>query len=142
MIFSEWMAQQDHPKTKAFHVNLVRRGFERGSAEEFHGLLNPEFKEPLQADHMGEHLCPLREEPGVIEVVPLHGDENIPVGAELFICPTSRPMNRSDDPEEYEHAARRLQSSHRQRRSPRRGRQFQSVPRRIVGLIRPSGWPT
>ena len=44
MVFSEWMAQQDHPKTKAFHVNLVRKGFERSSAEEFHDLVNPEFK--------------------------------------------------------------------------------------------------
>ncbi len=44
MVFSEYMAKKDHPKTKAFHVNLVRRGFERGSAQEFHGLLHPEFK--------------------------------------------------------------------------------------------------
>jgi len=44
MVFSEWMAQQDHPRTKAFHVNLVRRGFERSSAEEFSGLVRPEFK--------------------------------------------------------------------------------------------------
>ena len=44
MVFSEWMAKEDHSRTKAFHVNLVRRGFERASANEFHGLLNSQFK--------------------------------------------------------------------------------------------------
>ena len=44
MVFSEFMAREDHPKTQAFHVNLVRKGHERASADEFHGLVNPEFR--------------------------------------------------------------------------------------------------
>jgi hypothetical protein len=43
MTFSEWMAREDHFKTKAFHVNLVREGFEKASAAEFHRLVNPDF---------------------------------------------------------------------------------------------------
>ena len=43
MTFSEWMAREDHPRTKAFHVNLVREGFEEASAAEFHRLVNPDF---------------------------------------------------------------------------------------------------
>jgi hypothetical protein len=39
------MARQDHPATKAFHVNLVRRGYEQASAAQFHALVNPEFKD-------------------------------------------------------------------------------------------------
>jgi hypothetical protein len=45
MTFSEWMAREDHPRTKAFHVNLVRQGFEKASAAAFHSLVNPNFKE-------------------------------------------------------------------------------------------------
>jgi hypothetical protein len=45
MVFSEWMARQDHANTKAYHVNLVRRGYDRASAAEFHGLVKPEFKD-------------------------------------------------------------------------------------------------
>ena len=45
MTFSEWMAREDHPKTKAFHVNLVREGFEKASAAEFHRLVNPDFND-------------------------------------------------------------------------------------------------
>jgi hypothetical protein len=45
MVFSEWMAREDHPVTKAYHVNLVRRGYERASAAEFHDLLKPEFQD-------------------------------------------------------------------------------------------------
>ncbi len=43
MTFSEWMAREDHPKTRAFHVNLVRQGFEKASAVQFRSLLNPDF---------------------------------------------------------------------------------------------------
>jgi len=43
MTFSEWMAREDHPKTRAFHVNLVREGYEKASAAEFHSLVNPDF---------------------------------------------------------------------------------------------------
>ena len=45
MTFSEWMAREDHPRTKAFHVNLVRRGYERASAAEFAALLNPALRD-------------------------------------------------------------------------------------------------
>jgi hypothetical protein len=48
MFFSEWMAREDHPATKAYHVNLVRRGYEKESAAEFHGLVKPEFKDRFQ----------------------------------------------------------------------------------------------
>jgi len=48
MLFSEWMAREDHPSTKAFHVNLVRQGFEEASAAEFHALVNPDFKDRFQ----------------------------------------------------------------------------------------------
>jgi hypothetical protein len=45
LIFSEWMARQDHPKTQAFHVNLVREGYERSSAAQFRALVKPEFQD-------------------------------------------------------------------------------------------------
>jgi len=41
MTFAEWMAKLDHPSTKAYHVNLVREGYERESAAEF-AMLVPE----------------------------------------------------------------------------------------------------
>lgn len=43
MVFSEWMAREDHPATKAYHVNLVRRGSEQASAADFHSLVKPEY---------------------------------------------------------------------------------------------------
>jgi hypothetical protein len=46
--FAEWMARLDHPKTQAFHVNLVRDDAEAESCEEFHGLMNPGFQERFQ----------------------------------------------------------------------------------------------
>jgi hypothetical protein len=45
MTFAEWMARGDHPETKAYHVNLVREGFEEASAAEFAGLVNPAFQD-------------------------------------------------------------------------------------------------
>jgi len=45
MVFSEWMAREDHPATKAYHVNLVRQGYEEANANEFHDLVNPEFQD-------------------------------------------------------------------------------------------------
>ncbi len=44
-VFAEWMGREDHPKTRAFHVNLTRKGHERSSAAEFHSLLNPDFND-------------------------------------------------------------------------------------------------
>jgi len=48
MIFSEHMARLDHPNTKAYHVNLVRKICEKQSAEEFANLVKPEFKDRFQ----------------------------------------------------------------------------------------------
>jgi len=45
IIFAEWMAAEDHPHTKAYHVNLVRSGFERNTAAEFLNLLNANRKD-------------------------------------------------------------------------------------------------
>ena len=45
MVFSEWMAREDHPATKAYHVNLVRHGYEEANANEFHDLVNAEFQD-------------------------------------------------------------------------------------------------
>jgi hypothetical protein len=39
------MSREDHRNTKAFHVNLVRDGYERGSASEFHSLVKPDFND-------------------------------------------------------------------------------------------------
>jgi len=47
-VFAEWMAREDHPATKAYHVNLVREGYEEASAAEFHGLVRPEFTDRFQ----------------------------------------------------------------------------------------------
>lgn len=44
-IFAEWMAQHDSATTRAFHVNLVREGYEEESAREFAELLRVEHAE-------------------------------------------------------------------------------------------------
>ena len=76
MIFSEWMASEDHPKTKAFHVNLVRKGFEKASAAEFHGLLNPDFNDRFRRLTWESIYRVLREESSLVEAVPLHGNQD------------------------------------------------------------------
>ncbi|MEZ6074050.1 MAG: hypothetical protein R3C10_28175 [Pirellulales bacterium] len=38
-VFAEWMARQDHPRTMAYHVNLVRSGYESDTAAEFAELV-------------------------------------------------------------------------------------------------------
>jgi len=48
MIFSEWMAYMDHARTKPYHVNLVRSGFERASAEEFGSMVRPGVRDCFQ----------------------------------------------------------------------------------------------
>ena len=48
MVFAEWMAREDHSKTQAFHVNLVRQGQDEASAEEFSRLVNLNFKDRFQ----------------------------------------------------------------------------------------------
>jgi hypothetical protein len=46
--FAEWMAKEDHPHTKPYHFNLVRRGYDEASAEEFGQLVHPAFKDRFQ----------------------------------------------------------------------------------------------
>lgn len=48
-VFAEWMAIQDSAATKAFHINLVREGYEEESAAEFGELLRAEY-----ADRFGQ----------------------------------------------------------------------------------------
>ena len=48
MTFAEWMAKQDHPATRAFHVNLVRRGQDEASASAFAELVQPDFRDRFQ----------------------------------------------------------------------------------------------
>jgi hypothetical protein len=43
MVFAEWMAREDHPQTKAFHVNLVRQGQDEEIAQEFSRLIKPNY---------------------------------------------------------------------------------------------------
>lgn len=45
MVFAEWMAKEDGETTKAYHINLVREGYDAESALEFHELLNDDFKD-------------------------------------------------------------------------------------------------
>ena len=44
-VFAEWMAQFDGPYTKAYHLNLVRTGYERETAMEFARLITPGFED-------------------------------------------------------------------------------------------------
>jgi len=44
-VFAEWMALEDHPRTKAYHVNLVRHGYEQDTADEFAGLISDNHKD-------------------------------------------------------------------------------------------------
>lgn len=44
-IFAEWMAVQDHPRTKAYHFNLVREGQETEAEPEFRKLINADFQD-------------------------------------------------------------------------------------------------
>lgn len=48
MVFAEWMAAADHPETKAFHVNLVREGYELESTTEFQGCLSAGLEDRFQ----------------------------------------------------------------------------------------------
>lgn len=48
MIFAEWMSRVDHPGTKAYHINLVRREAEIDNCHEFRKLLRPEFADHFQ----------------------------------------------------------------------------------------------
>ncbi len=41
VVFAEWMARNDHRQTKAYHLNLVRDGYEDDGAAEFRQLIHP-----------------------------------------------------------------------------------------------------
>jgi hypothetical protein len=44
-VFAEWMARQGTETSKAYHLNLVRAGHDKESAEEFHGLVSEGFRD-------------------------------------------------------------------------------------------------
>lgn len=43
-VFAEWIARQDHEKSQAYQINLVRAGQDEDSASEFHGLVSEGFQ--------------------------------------------------------------------------------------------------
>jgi hypothetical protein len=43
-VFAEWIARQDGATTRAYHVNLVRHCHESETAQNFHRMLRPDFK--------------------------------------------------------------------------------------------------
>jgi hypothetical protein len=45
LVFSEYMARLDSPRTLAFHANLVRAGYEHESTSHFRQLLKPGFND-------------------------------------------------------------------------------------------------
>ena len=45
MVFAEWMARFDQPQTKAYHLNLVRSGYEQATATEFATLITAGFED-------------------------------------------------------------------------------------------------
>ena len=45
MVFAEWMARFDSPGTRAYHLNLVRSGYEQATAKEFAGLITAGFED-------------------------------------------------------------------------------------------------
>ena len=47
-IFAEYMSRLDHANTKAFHVNLVREGSDRESAQEFGTMMSSAFASRFQ----------------------------------------------------------------------------------------------
>ncbi len=44
-IFAEWIARQDSSRTKAFHINLVRKGYDESSAREFSSLISSQYSD-------------------------------------------------------------------------------------------------
>ena len=56
-VFSEWMAYMDHPRTKPYHVNLVRSGFERESAQEFGSMVRPGVRDCFQRITWEQIFC-------------------------------------------------------------------------------------
>ncbi|MGC4004080.1 MAG: hypothetical protein QM811_13545 [Pirellulales bacterium] len=48
MTFAEWMSRCDHRETRAYHVNLVREGYEQETAAEFATLIRGDYKDRFQ----------------------------------------------------------------------------------------------
>jgi len=94
MTFSEWMAREGHPNTKAFHVNLVREGFEKASAAEFHSLVHPDFNDRFRrltwesmyrffaGNPALETMCRYLENKtaGLVRAFNIRNDKRLPVG--------------------------------------------------------------
>ena len=49
-VFADWMASQDSPQTKPYHVNLVREGYEHESQEAFVTLLNEPYEDRFRPE--------------------------------------------------------------------------------------------
>jgi hypothetical protein len=47
-VFADWMALQESPQTKPYHVNLVREGYEHESQKAFSALLNELYRDRFQ----------------------------------------------------------------------------------------------
>lgn len=45
LIFAEWMAQKDGPSTQAYHVNLVRQGYEEDVCDPMLTLMRPQYRD-------------------------------------------------------------------------------------------------
>ncbi len=94
MTFSEWMSREDHRNTRAFHVNLVREGFEKSAVAAFHRLVTPDFKdrfrrltwESIYRSFAGnpalDTMCQYLENKtaGLVRAFNIHNDERLPVG--------------------------------------------------------------
>lgn len=63
--FAEWMATEDHPRTKAFHVNLVREGADEQSAGEFHELLAQGYEDRFRRMTWEQVHHLYRDQPGL-----------------------------------------------------------------------------
>lgn len=46
--FAEWMGKTDHPRTRAYHLNLVREGQEMESEPAFRKVVSPQFQDRFQ----------------------------------------------------------------------------------------------
>ena len=68
MIFAEWMAAADHPHTKAYHVNLVREGYEEKTALEFSGLMSDKFQDRFQQTTWEQVYRMVQDEPRLVRL--------------------------------------------------------------------------
>jgi hypothetical protein len=63
LVFAEWMAACESPDTRAYHVNLVREGYESEAAKTFAQLVRPEYSSRFrqwtwESLHRGFCHCP------------------------------------------------------------------------------------